>query len=144
MISALVGSIWAAAATSSGSFIGARVFQGMSMAFFESVMFSVIGDMYFVHERGTRTAVYITMFSGISNLPMLVAGKIEESLGWRWIFWLLAIFVGVSTLLCFGFAWETSYNREAIYDVDNSSQDVSISSFGSFVWRLTTISRTCI
>jgi MFS family permease len=126
MAVALIGSVWAGAAKSYGSFLGARVMQGMSMAFFESVMFAVIGDMYFVHERGTRVAFYITMFSGISNLPLLIAGKIDESLGWRWIFWLLSIFVGVCAVLCALFSWETSYNRDTIYEVDVVSQEVIV------------------
>lgn len=127
MTLAFVGSILAAASKGLDSFIGARWLQGMSMAFFESIMFSVVGDMYYVHERGLRTSAYIIMFSGISSLPLLVSGKVDEALGWRWIFWLLAIFSGFFLLLCVVFGWETTYNRDAIYDVDNSSQDVSTS-----------------
>ena len=129
MTCAFVGSVWAGAAHSYGSLVGARVFQGLSMSFFESVMFAVIGDIYHVHERGTRMAVYVVSLSGISNLPVLVAGKVEESLGWRWIFWLLSIFVGFCYLLCILVGWETAYNREAIYNVDNSSREASIQSY---------------
>lgn len=125
MTCAFIGSIWAGAAKSYGSLVGARVLQGMSMSFFESIMFSIIGDMYYVHERGTRMAVYVSMLSGVSNLPVLVAGKVDESLGRRWIFWLLSIFVGICYVLCILLAWETAYNREEIYNIDNSSQDVS-------------------
>jgi MFS family permease len=92
---------------------------------FESVMYSVIGDMYFVHERGARMAIYTTSNSGISNLPSLLAGKIATDLGWRWVFWMLAIFLGIAWVLVLLFAWETAYNRNPIYETDISSQNVS-------------------
>jgi MFS family permease len=122
---AFAGSVWAGAAQSYESFLGARVPQGMSMSYFESVMYAVIGDLYFVHERGTRMALYITTLSGISNIPTMAAGKVNESLGWRWVFWLLAIFSGTLWLLVIFFGWETAFNRKAVYNVDVASQDVS-------------------
>jgi MFS family permease len=135
MFCAVVGSIWAAAAHSYGSFLGARMVQGLSMSFFESVVFAAIGDLYFVHERGTRMAVYVAMFSGIANLPVLIAGKIAESLGWRWIFWLLAIFIGLVAVLVIMFGWETAFNRDAIYNVDSSSHEV-LRQLRLYIWAL--------
>jgi MFS family permease len=125
MVCAFVGSAWAAGSKGHASFVGARWVQGFSMAFFESVMYSVIGDLYYVHERGLRTAIYIGMFSGLSIIPTLVSGIVAENLGWRWIFWLLTIFCGILLVFVILFGWESTYNRDAIYNVDSSSQDVS-------------------
>jgi MFS family permease len=124
MTFALAGSLWAARAQSYGSLLGARVLQGLSMSFFESIVFSVIGDLYFVHERGKRMAIYISSLSAISNLPVLVAGKVDESLGWRWIFWMYSIFIGALWILAIIFGWETAYNRDVVYEVDASSHEV--------------------
>ncbi|KAI1611222.1 major facilitator superfamily domain-containing protein [Exophiala viscosa] len=123
MACAFAGSLWAGAARSYGSFLGARVVQGFACSFFESVMYAIIGDLYFVHERGLRMAVFVTSLSGISNIPVLVSGKVAANLGWRWIFWLLSIFVGILFLLCLLFGWETAYNRNPLYEIDQSSQD---------------------
>ena len=120
-----IGSIWAAAATSYNSFIGARVMQGIAAAFFESVVFAIIGDLYFVHERGVRISCYIAALSGISYLPVLLSGKISDTIGWRWVFWLYVIFLGIALVAVIFFGMETAYNREAIYDIDNSSEQVS-------------------
>jgi MFS family permease len=88
--------------------------QGLSMAYFESVLYAFIGDIYFVHERGTRTAMLVIMYQSISNIPALASGKLTENMGWRWVWYLLSIFVGIGLLLAVFFGWETSYNRVAL------------------------------
>ncbi|KAI1618250.1 major facilitator superfamily domain-containing protein [Exophiala viscosa] len=101
-------------------------FAGLSVAMFESVMFSVIGDLYYVHERGSRMAIYVTSNSGVANLPAMLAGKITTDLGWRWVFWLLAVFLGVAWLGVVFFGWETAYNRNEVYNIDTSSQNTAL------------------
>lgn len=123
---AFAGTLWGGAAQSYGSLLGARVLQGLGVAMFESVMYAVVGDLYFVHQRGSRMAIYATSNSGISNLPTMIAGKITTDLGWRWVFWLLAIFLGIAWCLVLVFGWETAFRRDAIYDTDTSSQNVSL------------------
>jgi MFS family permease len=122
---AFAGTVWGGFATSYDSLLGARIVQGLSVAMFESVMFSVIGDLYYVHERGSRLAIYITCNSGISNLPAMLAGKITTELGWRWVFWLLAIFIGIAFVGVVTVGWETAYIRNDVYNIDTSSQNVS-------------------
>ena len=87
-------------------------------------MFSIIGDLYFVHERGTRVAALSVAISGIANMPALLSGVITQRLGWRWMFWMLAIFLGIGLVLLTFFGWETAYNREPIYNTDTSSSNV--------------------
>ncbi|OQV05082.1 hypothetical protein CLAIMM_09875 [Cladophialophora immunda] len=120
---ALAGTLWGGAANSYGSLLGARVVQGLGVAMFESVMFSVVGDLYYVHERGSRMSIYVTANSGIANLPAMLAGQITTDLGWRWVFWLLAIFLGTAWVGVVFFGWETAYNRNVIYEIDTSSQE---------------------
>jgi len=125
MSAVLAGSIWAGRAQSYGSLVGARVFQGLGVAMFESITFALIGDMYHVHERGTRMAVYVMSQSGLGNLPGTIAGKITMDLGWRWVFYILDVFVSLAWLFLVFFGWETAFNRNAIYNLDTNSQDVS-------------------
>ncbi|KAM0091823.1 hypothetical protein ACP6JD_004814 [Aspergillus fumigatus] len=75
------------------------------------LMFAVIGDIYYVHERGTRVAALTIAISGIANLPALLSGLITDQLGWRWNFWMLAIFLGLGLALVLLFAWETAFER---------------------------------
>jgi MFS family permease len=92
---AFAGTVLGGLAESYGSLIGARIVQGLGVAMFESVTFSLIGDLYHVHQRGTRMTPYIVSQSGIAQLPTTVAGKITSDLGWRWVFYLLEIFIGI-------------------------------------------------
>lgn len=125
----LAGSIWCALATSYQSMIGGRMIQGLGTAIFESVTFTLIGDLYFVHQRGSRMAVYITFQVALVLLPSLLTGVVAVNLGWRWCFWMLSIFLGVGLVLIILFGWETAYNRNQLYNIDVSSHDVSLISF---------------
>jgi MFS family permease len=122
---ALAGTVWGGCANSYNSLLGARILQGLSVATFESVIFSVVGDLYYVHERGVRVAGVTAVMAGLSNLPPILAGKIATTLSWRWVFWLLAIFVGIGLGLVILVGWETAFNRGAIFNLDLTSQDVS-------------------
>ncbi|KAM0812530.1 putative Major facilitator superfamily domain-containing protein [Seiridium cardinale] len=120
---AFAGTVWGGAAQSYDSLLGARIIQGCSVSMFESVFFAIVGDLYFVHERGLRTAIVTTCVSGVSNLPSVLAGKIATDLGWRWVFWLLAIFIGIAVILSVLYGEETAYQRSSIYNTDLASED---------------------
>lgn len=121
----LAGTIWASLATSYSSFLGSRVVQGLGIAMFESVTYAIVGDMYHVHQRGTRMSAYILAQSGMAQLPSVVAGKTAETLGWRWVFYLITIFTGIGWALSIVFGWETQYNRRDVLNLDTTSQEVS-------------------
>ncbi|KAI0121259.1 major facilitator superfamily domain-containing protein [Xylariales sp. AK1849] len=120
---ALAGTVWGGLAQSYHSLLGARILQGCSVSMFESVFFAVVGDLYFVHERGIRTSIVTTCVAGLSNLPSVLAGKIATELGWRWVFWLLAIFLVIAVVLSFLFGEETAYQRSPIYNTDLATED---------------------
>jgi MFS family permease len=124
MSAALAGTFRGGAAQSYNSLLGARVVQGLGVATFESVMFALVGDLYFIHERGSRMAIVTTAISGISNLPAMLGGFITQNLGWRWMFWMLSIFLGIAWVAALLFGRETAFRRDEIYNLDTSSQDV--------------------
>ena len=86
-----------------------------------------IGDMYFVHERATRIAVWnLFLLTGISG-GALVAGYIIEYDGYKWTFGVCAIFFGVLLFAVFFLVPETSYRRDSIVvipDTDLTSTDI--------------------
>ncbi|KAK7883535.1 hypothetical protein LTR67_011111 [Exophiala xenobiotica] len=123
MICAFGGTIWGGTATSYNSLVGARVLQGLGISAFESVMYAVVGDLYFVHERGIRTALFTTCLSGLAQLPAMLAGVITQDLGWKWMFWLLSIFIGVAVILVALLGWETAYVRDIVYETDQVSYE---------------------
>lgn len=51
--------VWEALATSHQSFLTARVVNGLTTATAESLMVQVIADIFFLHERGLWTGIYL-------------------------------------------------------------------------------------
>jgi len=125
MVLLIAGSALCAASKSYESMLSGRIIQGLGTAAFESITFSLVGDLYFVHERGSRMAFYVVTQSGLVLLPTLIAGKITSDLSWRWAFWILTIFLVICFIGLVLIGWETSYNRNSVYNIDTSSQDVS-------------------
>ncbi|KAK4222862.1 major facilitator superfamily domain-containing protein [Podospora fimiseda] len=113
----LITSIWGAITTSYTSFLWSRILAGIGMAPYETLIQCTIGDLYFVHERATRIAVWnLFLLTGISG-GALVAGYIIEREGYRWTFGVCAIFFGVLGVLVFLFVPETAYKRDGVLPV---------------------------
>lgn len=74
----LSGSIWGALAKDYSSFLGSRVWSGLGMAPYEILVQCTIADIYYVHQRATRIAVWnMFLLCGISG-GALIAGYIIE------------------------------------------------------------------
>lgn len=62
-------------------------------------------------ERGKRMALSnLALFGGAFFTPVLV-GKITQTIGWEWSFYLIAIFAGALLPFVFFFVPETAFNR---------------------------------
>ncbi|THH06976.1 hypothetical protein EW145_g3708 [Phellinidium pouzarii] len=90
--------------------------EGFGMAPYEALATASIGDVFFVHERGTRVAIWSFAIGGMLN-------RWNSKLGWRWTFWIIMIVFGISFLTSIFLMPETmaSYDREPIYDTDSGS-----------------------
>ncbi|RDL36610.1 MFS general substrate transporter [Venustampulla echinocandica] len=121
-ITLIFSSAWAGAAGHSyGSLAGARFIQGIGAAPFETLVNAVVGDMYFVHQRGKRMALTnLAVFGGAFFTPIVV-GKITYTIGWPWTFYFVSIFCGVSLPLVYFFVPETTYCRSAHLNTDTAS-----------------------
>lgn len=74
----LSGSIWGALAKDYNSFLGSRIWSGLGMAPYEVLVQCTIADIYYVHERATRIAMWnMFLLCGISG-GALIAGYIIE------------------------------------------------------------------
>ncbi|OAP54792.1 hypothetical protein AYL99_11240 [Fonsecaea erecta] len=100
-----------------------RILQGFAIAPYESLVFTLISDMFFVHERGIYASCINFILAGISNLTGVVAGPIASNIGWRWLYYLLVLFGGIQTILQFLFVPETSYVRDRRYEIDEVKND---------------------
>ncbi|KFY58468.1 hypothetical protein V496_06150 [Pseudogymnoascus sp. VKM F-4515 (FW-2607)] len=129
----VASSAWAGAAgLNYTSMLWARIFQGVANAPFEALINAIVGDLYFVHERGKRMAVTnLALFGGAFFTPIL-AGRISKDMGVSWIFNFVAIFCALCLPAIIFFVPETAYNRDPRLNTDmlaasESTQDVTLS-----------------
>ncbi|OBT46493.1 hypothetical protein VE00_03319 [Pseudogymnoascus sp. WSF 3629] len=115
---ALIGTIIGSATNSYNGLLAARIIQGASISAYESLVIAIIGDLYFVHQRGLFNSGIQFLLGGISNFSSVLAGPITANLGWKYLFHILIAFVGTQTILLFFFCPETAYKREARYNID--------------------------
>lgn len=65
--------------------VAARVIQGVSAPPYEALIYAVVSDMFFVHERGLYLAVTNFVVVTITNLTGAVSGPIASAMGWEWL-----------------------------------------------------------
>jgi EmrB/QacA subfamily drug resistance transporter len=83
----LLGSLACGHAGSMGALIAWRAVQGLGAGAMQPVTFTIIGDLFDVHERGRMQGIFGAVW-GIAGLAgPFVGGWIVHSVGWRWIFW---------------------------------------------------------
>ncbi|KAJ4411260.1 hypothetical protein N0V82_009077 [Gnomoniopsis sp. IMI 355080] len=110
-------SIWGAAVTTYDSFLASRIIGGIGMAPYEILVQCTIGDLYFVHERATRIAVWnLFLLAGIAG-GALISGYIIELDGYRWTFGVCAIFFGVLMVCVIFLVPETAYRRDRVVPI---------------------------
>ncbi|KAK6354235.1 hypothetical protein TWF730_008647 [Orbilia blumenaviensis] len=119
----IISNAWAGSATSYRSILWARIIQGVGVCPFEALLGAVVGDLYHVHERGIRMALANLSLYGGAFFSPVIAGVISEHLGWRWMFYLAAIFSGAMLPAIFFFCPETAFRRAAHLDLDIASTD---------------------
>jgi len=116
-ILAVVGSGICSFSTSIHALLGGRMLQGLSGAAYESLTISVVGDLFFVHERGTLMSLIAAIFTSIVSLGGIIPGPITLNLGWPWTFRICLIFMVVFLFLVFFLVWETCYVRNSLLEL---------------------------
>ncbi|KAK0936286.1 hypothetical protein LTR29_012124 [Friedmanniomyces endolithicus] len=110
----LIVSIWGSVANTYSSFLGSRILGALGMAPYEVLVQATISDLYFVHERATRIAMWnLFLLCGIAGAGF-ISGYIIENLGYKWTFGLCAILFGVFGVGIIFFVPETTYIRQGV------------------------------
>ncbi|ORY11303.1 serine/threonine kinase 16 [Clohesyomyces aquaticus] len=118
-----ISSVWAYHAKTYESLLASRVFGAIGMSPFEVLTTAIIGDIYFVHERGVRLAFWGLCLSVGVGGGSCISGYIIQNLGWNWTYGICAIFYGVFIILIFFFVPETVYHRDPAYNLDLGTTD---------------------
>ncbi|KAL3422998.1 Protein HOL1-like protein 2 [Phlyctema vagabunda] len=116
---------WCAEAKSFASLVAARVIQGICMAPMEALVPSSIGDIWFVHERGFRNAIFNLGILGGINLAQPIAGFVIEYGSYRICFHAMGGAFAIQTLLTFFWMPETAYHRTNAVNLDLGGNSVA-------------------
>jgi MFS family permease len=107
----LAGSVIGAVAKDFDGLLAARLVQGASGTAYASLVAAMIGDLFFVHERGLYVGFVGFVLAVVANLAPTICGPITNSLGWRYLFYLCIAFSALQTILLVLFVPETQYRR---------------------------------
>jgi predicted MFS family arabinose efflux permease len=62
----LIGTIIGSASTNYNTLLAARTIQGFAIPAYESIVFNVVADIFFVHERGRFTSIISFTLAAVS------------------------------------------------------------------------------
>ena len=79
----MLGSIIGSVTHSYNGLVAARVVQGFATCAYESLVISVVGDLFFVHQRGLYVSVIIFTLNCVSNMSPIICGPVTNNLGWQ-------------------------------------------------------------
>ncbi|KAF4334058.1 transporter HOL1 [Fusarium beomiforme] len=117
----LVTCIWGAVAKDFASLSVSRAIQGFCISPMEALIPASISDVWFVHQRGFRNALFNLGVLGGINLAAPIAGAIIDKYGYRTSLWGMAGAFGLQLVLTFFFMPETVYKRRDTTDVPMNS-----------------------
>lgn len=107
----ILTSVWCALSPNFASLVVARICMGIAVSSVECLPSATVAEIFFLHEKAYRLGIYTLLLLGGKNLVPLVSAAIINSLGWRWVFWIVAMIVGFGLTLLFFFVPETFWDR---------------------------------
>ncbi|KAI0370107.1 MFS general substrate transporter [Pilatotrama ljubarskyi] len=109
-----ISCIWCALSPNLASIRASRLFQGFGMSALQSLVASTLEQIYYVHERGSRTVIWsFAIMAGITLGP-LICSYVIQNLSWEFGFWFVSIPLGMTVIMVFFFVPETTFKREDV------------------------------
>ncbi|RSM02724.1 hypothetical protein CEP52_007797 [Fusarium oligoseptatum] len=110
--------LWSAYVESRAELFLNRIILGIVSSPMETLIEVIIGDVFFIHERGLYMGIYSWNLWCSAFLCPVASGFVAEAHGWRWIQYILSIIGGVLTVLTFLFFEETMFSRPETVPVE--------------------------
>ncbi|KAL5363877.1 major facilitator superfamily domain-containing protein [Aspergillus floccosus] len=122
----MVSCFWAAEAKSFASLVAARAICGICMAPLEALIPASIADIWFVHERGLRTAIFNLGVLGGINLAVPIAGAIIEYGSYRICLHGMGGAFALTLIMVFFWMPESAYARKDVLNIDTGDEAVTV------------------
>ncbi|KAI9707967.1 MAG: hypothetical protein M1820_004386 [Bogoriella megaspora] len=113
--------IWIIYAPNYNSLLAARGLNGFGNSAFNSMSVATIGDMYFVHERGSKIQLLYLFNVGCLATAPILGGWIAFHHSWQLLYKIGAGIYGAAIIATILFIPETTYIRPAAYETDVAS-----------------------
>ncbi|KAG2120071.1 MFS general substrate transporter [Suillus cothurnatus] len=107
----IIGSSTVAISRTIGLVIGMRIVQGAGSSAVFAIGTATLADIYEPHQRGTMMGVYYSAPLLGPSLGPICGGALTQGLGWRAIFWFLAIWGGI-IFLAFLLLFKDTFRKE--------------------------------
>ncbi|KAG0705320.1 vacuolar DHA amino acid exporter [Suillus ampliporus] len=117
----VVASAIVAVSKSIGLVIGMRGLQAAGSSALMSIAAATLADIYEPHERGIKMGVYYSAPLLGPALAPILGGVLTQGLGWRSVFWFIAICAGV-VLLALVFLFKDTFRKERSLTYQNILQ----------------------
>jgi MFS family permease len=118
--------IWTANSSTTGEWYAHRIIIGIAVAPIESLPEISVSDLMFAHERGTWMSAYVLTLFESNFIAPLIAGWLNDAIGWRWTMNFGAIVAAVSFVILFFFMEETMYFRHMTEGTQSLSRDLEV------------------
>ncbi|KAG1809824.1 MFS general substrate transporter [Suillus plorans] len=106
-----LGSVIVAVSRTIGFVISMRVLQSIGASAVLTIGATTLADIYEPHQRGKMMGIYYSAPLVGPSLGSIIGGALTQGLGWRAIFWFLAIWGGLM-FLAFLFLFKDTFRKE--------------------------------
>src|SRR5579859_1686384 len=103
--------VWVAVSTSYESHLAGRILLGFVSGAGECLAPLTIADIWFLHERGGKMAIYTVFLSFGSALGLVFDGLVTINYTWQYMYYIAIALIGFCTILVICFFPETAYHR---------------------------------
>lgn len=107
-------SVWSPYAKGQTQWILRNIVMGILAAPIEALPETSLTDLYFAHERGTYMGWYAWTLTTSNYFAPVICGFINDGIGYRWPFFIMAALCGATFVFLFLFLEETNYVRQSV------------------------------
>lgn len=125
IIGCLAMSEWAAHVKTNSAWTAMRSLYGFFCAPVEVLPEHNVAELFFAHERGAYMGGYMLVLAGSNYLAPLIAGYMNNNIGWKWVQHWCAILLALNFVLAFFFYEDTLYLR-ASPEMDAGGKGVNL------------------
>lgn len=125
--------VWGAVAKSFDSLLWSNIIAAFAGSSTEALGAAMVNDLYFLHERSAKMAIYMNFISGGNTIGPLICGFVVTGASWRWHKWVAVILTAINFVAVLLFVPETRYNRNssALAPTESDTSIASASDEGS-------------